>query len=45
MIKMEIEREFLKYIALQQIHITRKILAEEAKLKGMKYFGLYKINY
>lgn len=31
------EREFPDDEAMQQIHMSRKILAKEAELKGMKY--------
>ena len=41
-IKNEIEVEFPNDIALQQIHIARKILAMEAELKGMKYLDYIK---
>ena len=41
-IKNEIIKEFPNDIALQQIHIARKILAREAELKGMKYLDYIK---
>ena len=37
-IKKEMEIEFPDDIALQQVHIARKILAKEAELKGVSYF-------
>jgi hypothetical protein len=36
------EKEFPNDVALQQIHIARKILAKEAELKGMKYLDYIK---
>ncbi|MHA1395568.1 MAG: hypothetical protein ACTSRZ_18860 [Promethearchaeota archaeon] len=36
-IKEEIEKEFPNDMALQQVHIARKLLAMEAKKKGIKY--------
>jgi hypothetical protein len=39
-IKREAEREFPGDFALQQVHIARKLLAEEAKEKGIN-FGEY----
>ena len=42
-IKKEIENEFPNDVALQQIHIARKILAKEAELKGMKYIDYIKL--
>jgi hypothetical protein len=41
-IKKEIEREFPNDLALQQVHVARKILAREAELKGMKYLDYIK---
>lgn len=41
-IKKEVEEEFPNDMALQQIHIARKILAKEAKLKGMSYIEYIK---
>ncbi|MGB9630170.1 MAG: hypothetical protein ACPL6D_16060 [Thermodesulfobacteriota bacterium] len=38
-IKYEIEKEFPGDVALQQIHIARKILAEEAKQKGLSFLN------
>ena len=37
-IKKEIEKEFPHDEALQQVHIARKILSQEAKEKGMGFF-------
>ncbi|TFF88339.1 MAG: hypothetical protein EU550_01480 [Promethearchaeota archaeon] len=37
-IKKEMEHEFPNDMALQQVHIARKILAKEAELKGISYF-------
>ena len=34
-IKRDVEREFPNDFALQQVHIARKLLAEEAKEKGI----------
>lgn len=39
-IKREAEKEFPHDFALQQVHIARKLLAEEAKEKGIN-FGEY----
>ena len=39
-IKREVEKEFPGDFALQQVHIARKLLAEEAKEKGIN-FGEY----
>jgi hypothetical protein len=36
-IKKQVKEEFLYDMALQQIHIARKILAKEAEFKGMSY--------
>ena len=41
-IKKEIELEFPNDFALQQVHIARKIMAKEAKLKGITYFEYIK---
>lgn len=43
-IKKEIEREFPGDFALQQVHIARKILAEEAKEKGLSFWEYIKIQ-
>ncbi|MEM7821863.1 MAG: hypothetical protein QXX38_03605 [Candidatus Aenigmatarchaeota archaeon] len=41
-IKKEVEKEFPGDIALQQIHIARKILSEEAKQKGLSFLEYIK---
>ncbi len=42
-IKKDIELEFPSDIALQQIHITRKIIVKEAEKKGLKYLDYIKL--
>ena len=42
-IKKEIELEFPNDIALQQIHIGRKIISREAEIKGLKYLDYIKM--
>lgn len=42
-IKKDIELEFPNDIALQQIHIARKIIAMEAEKKGLKYIEYIKL--
>ena len=42
-IRKEIEQEFPNDIALQQIHIARKIIAKEAEMKGLKYLDYIKL--
>ncbi|KKN41880.1 hypothetical protein LCGC14_0718750 [marine sediment metagenome] len=42
-IKKEIALEFPNDIALQQIHIARKIITKEAKKKGLKYLDYIKL--
>jgi hypothetical protein len=37
-----VEQEFPEDPALQQIHIARKIIAKEAKLKGITFFEYIK---
>ena len=37
-IKKEIEREFPDDIALQQVHLARKIISKEAKERGQSFF-------
>ena len=37
-IKREIEREFPDDMALQQVHLARKIISREAKEKGQSFF-------
>ncbi len=41
-IKKEVEREFPGDFALQQVHIARKILSEEAKQKGLSFLEYIK---
>lgn len=43
-IKRAVEKEFPHDMALQQIHMARKIIAHEAKQKGLTYFEYLK-NY
>jgi len=43
-IKREIEREFPDHFALQQIHIARKIISEEAKEKKISLWKYIKIQ-
>ena len=42
-IKKDVEKEFPNDFALQQIHIARKIIAREAKMKGLKYIDYIKL--
>ena len=42
-IKKEVEKEFPNDLALQQIHIARKIISKEAELKGLKYIEYIKL--
>lgn len=42
-IKKDVELEFPNDLALQQIHIARKIIAKEAELKGLKYLDYIKL--
>ena len=42
-IKKNVEQEFPNDIALQQIHIARKIIAREAEMKGLKYLDYIKL--
>ena len=42
-IKREIELEFPNDMALQQIHIARKILLREAEIRGLKYLDYIKL--
>jgi len=39
----EIEKDFPDDLALQQVHIARKIIAKEAELKGLKYLDYIKL--
>ncbi len=43
-IKREVEREFPNDFALQQVHIARKLLSEEAKEQGMSFWEYVKIK-
>lgn len=43
-IKREVEKEFPLDFALQQVHIARRLLAEEAKEKGMDYWKYIKMQ-
>ncbi len=43
-IKKKIESEFLNDFALQQIHITRKIIAKEAEMKDLSYLDYTKLS-
>jgi len=43
-IKRDVEREFPNDFALQQVHIARKLLAEEAKEKGINFWEYIKIQ-
>jgi len=42
-IRKEVELEFPDDLALQQVHIARKIIAKEAKIKGLKYLDYIKL--
>jgi len=42
-IKSEVELEFPNDFALQQIHIARKIISKEAKMKGLSYLDYIKL--
>lgn len=41
-IKKEVETEFPNDLALQQIHIARKIISFEAKMAGLSYLDYIK---
>ncbi len=43
-IKREVEREFPNDFALQQVHIARKLLTEEAKEKGIEFWKYIKMQ-
>jgi len=43
-IKREVEREFPGDFALQQVHMARKLLAEEAKEKGINFWEYIKLQ-
>ena len=42
-IRKEVELEFPDDLALQQVHIARKIIAKEAEIKGLKYLDYIKL--
>ena len=42
-IRKEIEREFPNDLALQQVHVARKILSKEAEKKGLQYLEYIKL--
>jgi len=43
-IRRDVEREFPGDFALQQIHIARKLLAEEAREKGISFWKYIKMK-
>ena len=43
-IKKEVEKEFPDDFALQQVHIARKVLTEEAKEKKMSFWRYIKMQ-
>ena len=43
-IQKNVEKEFPGDFALQQIHIARKLLSEEAKEKGIKFWKFIKMQ-
>lgn len=43
-IKKEIEKEFPGDFALQQVHVARKLLAEEAKEKNISFWKYIKMQ-
>ena len=43
-IKKDVEAEFPGDPALQQIHISRKILAKEAEIKGMSFIEYIRLQ-
>jgi len=43
-IKSDVEREFPNDFALQQVHIARKLLAEEAREKGINFWEYIKMQ-
>ena len=43
-IKREVEREFPSDFALQQVHMARKLLAEEAKEKEINFWEYIKLQ-
>ncbi len=42
-IRKDVELEFPDDLALQQVHIARKIIAKEAEMKGLKYLDYIKL--
>lgn len=42
-IKRDVEKEFPEYPALQQVHIAGKIMAKEAREKGLSCFDYVKL--
>jgi len=42
-IRKAIEKEFPEDLALQQVHIARKIIAKEAQLEGLSFFEYVKL--
>jgi hypothetical protein len=42
-IRKDVELEFPDDLALQQVHIARKIIAKEAEIKGLKYLDYIKL--
>ena len=42
-IRKEVGLEFPDDVALQQVHIARKIIAREAEIKGLKYLDYIKL--
>ena len=43
-IRRAVEEEFPEDPALQQVHIARKIIAKEAQLEGLRFFGYVKLR-
>lgn len=43
-IRREVEKEFPVDFALQQVHMARKLLAEEAKEKGIDFWKYIKMQ-
>ncbi len=43
-IKREVGKEFQNDFALEQVHIARKLLAEEAKEKGINFWEYIKMQ-
>jgi len=42
-IRKKVEEEFPEDLALQQVHIARKIIAREAELKGLSFLEYIKL--